>query len=343
LVIPRSFISGSLFAVLRRHLRTHCDLVSLDLIDKRKGVFLDVGQDICVLVVRKRYHARTAFEADTVPCAVLSLTEGLEILDPVTLPADASAPWLLPAIGGDCRGGTATIADYGYTVRSGYFVWNREGHRMRTEPSADAFPLVWAHNIKAGKPCVPISRKREAGVDYVHFLEPGPGIIRNPSVVLQRTTNGKQPRRLVPAVVDPSILATHGGFTAENHVIVAFSNRDGAAEPELMARLLGSREVDRRYRRIAGGTNISTRLLRGLALPQPKALAKAIADTADFDEAVAKAYEQDKEQSPEERRVADGLHQGPDQADETGDGGSPSALAGQCPPPQKSPGRAAAE
>lgn len=343
LVLPRSFISGSLFSSLRRHLRTKCDLISLDLIDKRKGVFLDVGQDICVLVARKLDQARTTFETGAVPCALLSLTEGAQTQEPVTLPTDPLAPWLLPAVGGACRGGTATIEDYGYTVRSGYFVWNREGARMRAEPSADAYPLVWAHNIKAGKPCVPVSKTRADAVDYVHFQEPGSGIIRNPSVVLQRTTNGKQPRRLIPAVVDPSIVAAHGGFVAENHVIVVFSNREGAAEPELMAKLLGSLEVDRRYRRVAGGSNISTLLLRGLALPHPDILAKVVAETLDFDEAVVKAYEQDQGENPEERSITNGLHQGSDGADEAGDGGSPGSPAGQCGPPQEGQGRAAAE
>jgi len=328
---------------LRRHLRTKCSLVSLDLIDKRKGVFLDVGQDICVLVARKLDQPHMALETGAVPCTLLSLTEGSQALDPVTLPADPSAPWLLPAMGGGCRGGSATLADYGYTVRSGYFVWNREGQRMRSEPAADAYPLVWAHNIKAGKPCVPVSKTRPDAVDYVHFQEPGSGIIRSPSVVLQRTTNSKQPRRLIPAVIAPSIFDTHGGFVAENHVIVVFSNREDAAEPEMMAKLLGSLEVDRRYRRVAGGSNISTLLLRGLALPRPEILAKAMAETPNFDEAVVKAYEQDLGENPEERRLTDGLHQESDGADAAGDGGSPGSPAGQCGPPQEDQGRAAAE
>ena len=95
------------------------------------------------------------------------------------------------------------------------------------------------------------------------------------AVVLQRTTNNRQVRRLIAAVVPPRVIKKHGGFVAENHTILMLPSQQ-SAQFRLLCRLLNTNAVDRRYRRVAGTASISISSLRDLLLPKPQHLSAAV-------------------------------------------------------------------
>lgn len=101
--------------------------------------------------------------------------------------------------------------------------------------------------------------------DFVTFDRDSLAIIRTPAAVLQRTTNDKQPRRLVAALVNPVVIKTWGGFVTENHTIVLTSKT--FARLKLVVALLNTKAVDDRYRTVSGTAAISVTLLRALDLP----------------------------------------------------------------------------
>jgi adenine-specific DNA-methyltransferase len=110
-----------------------------------------------------------------------------------------------------------------------------------------------------------------------------------PSIILQRTTNSKQAKRLVAAVIPRKVVKKYRGFVTENHTILLTPN-GGRPALKLLCKLLNSAAVDRRYRRIGGSTSISVGSLKNLPLPDPRCLQTAMSRLADFEEAVELAY-----------------------------------------------------
>jgi adenine-specific DNA-methyltransferase len=216
LVIPSSFRAGPLYDRMRSFIRSRGEVLTIGSISGRNGVFLDVAQDISVLIVRKgnahRRDAKVRFPViSTTPSAAHAVEEAL--------PSNPEDAWPLPTVDPETIGG-AKLADYGVTARAGYFVWNRERNRLVAKLGRDrGFPLIWAKNVRPGEFCHPLGKKGTK-TDFVTFADNSAAVVRSPAAVMQRTTNDKQPRRLVAAMVDPAVVARWGGFVTENHTIV---------------------------------------------------------------------------------------------------------------------------
>jgi len=54
LIVPMSFLGGPYFAALRKHILEQAAVVSLDPIEQRSDLFMDVLCDVCVLTLRKK-------------------------------------------------------------------------------------------------------------------------------------------------------------------------------------------------------------------------------------------------------------------------------------------------
>jgi adenine-specific DNA-methyltransferase len=291
-VIPSSFIAGPLYCKLRASIRQRSDVKLVGQIECRKEFFLDVLQDVSLLVLERksvRDRAPTA-SPTTHPVAFGRIDSGgaWNAAPSFGLPRVPQDGWVLPSTKDTARGG-ATLSDYGFRVSSGYFVWNRETGRMRKKRKKRGLsvPLFWACNIRANAVCQP-KAKDGKGTDFVCFDNPSPAIVRGPAILLQRTTNSKQRRRLIAGRIKNST-AIAQGYVTENHtILVRPETKD--ADIELVCRLLNSEAVDRRYRQISGTASISALLLRALDLPTPDNLLAALATTADFEAAVEVAY-----------------------------------------------------
>lgn len=284
LVIPSSFRAGPLYDRMRSYIRSQAEVLSVGSIAGRDGVFIDVAQDISVLVARKgKVHNSASAVRFPVVGIMPSSAPSVEQL----LPSEPGDAWPLPAMDPKQVGG-ATLGDYGVTARAGYFVWNREGDRLVSKLARRqrGYPLIWAKNVRPGEPCRPAGKKG-LRADFVTFPDDSTAIVKSAAAVMQRTTNDKQPRRLIVAMIDPAVLAKWGGFVSENHTIVLTG--EDPAKLELAVRLLNTAAVDRRYRRVSGTATVSVTLLRHLDLPMPDAFATALADAADDAEAAAAA------------------------------------------------------
>lgn len=283
LVIPSSFRAGPLYDRMRSFVRERAEVLAIGSVAGRDGVFVDVAQDVSVLVLRK---GRSHDAARLVGFPTIGAGPSPGAVAEQRLPDEPGRAWPLPAAEPGRVGG-ATLADYGVSVRAGYFVWNREGDRLVSElADRSGYPLVWARNVRPGSPCVPAG-KRGAGMDFVLFGEESTAVVRGPAAVMQRTTNDKQARRLVAAMVDPAVERRWGGFVTENHTIVLTC--EDAGRLALAVALLNTAAVDRRYRRLSGTAAVSVTLLRGLDLPTPDAFAAALAANGGDAEAAAEA------------------------------------------------------
>lgn len=283
LVIPSSFRGGPLYDKMRSFIASQGQILALGTVSNREDVFADVQQDISVLLIRKGAAHRTIMPVNFPVFAAKGIARPVPIGN---LPNDVSSPWLAPTDSSRERGG-ATIANYGVVAKAGYFVWNREQAKFCNGDVVNAVPLIWAKNVRPGQPCIPANRSGD-GVDYVRVPERSPAIVSTPAIVLQRTSNNSQPRRIIAAIVDKESVAPWKGFVSENHTIVVYG--PDADEVALLAKLLNTRAVDERYRAVSGTATVSVQLLRELDLPPPKVFRKALRKTNDPEKAAVIAY-----------------------------------------------------
>lgn len=296
IISPASYVAGPLYHKLRAFIREQCNVQRVDMLE-RDRLFLDVSQDTCVAILHKKKdeYAHSIFSPQS---GILSndgqLTECGTIKEAYSA---LDAPWVLPFPSQSAQITSAiseaktfsTLKDYGCNVKAGYFVWNREKERLLKRYSKGCIPLIWAKNVKPGVTCIPAG-KAGNGIDYVKFEQESTAIIRSSAIVLQRTTNNRQPRRLIAALVDKKILKQYGGVVTENHTLVILpAGKD--ANLSIVCKLLNSKAVDARYRQVAGTANVTASALRELPLPSPEALDTALKLNKDFDTAVEQAYQ----------------------------------------------------
>lgn len=271
LIIPMSFVGGPYFAALRKRILEKASVLRLDLIDKRSDVFLDVLYDLCVIVLRRNDgHVRPA----AAKTSLLLIDEPNRYLGSLELPARPSGHvWALPDNGKGAalfQQGLTTLQDYGYQAKTGYFVWNREQHRYRVgrKPRSTEVPLFWAHNVRANGKTRPQDGD-EGDIGFAKIPKSSSAIIHSDAIILQRTSNRRQKRRLIGAMVRQADVIGGRGFVTENHTIVIVP--DPAKRQQLplrtVCRLLNTMAVDDRFRRMSGSVSVSTKALRDLPLP----------------------------------------------------------------------------
>ena len=298
MVTPTSYLSGHSFAKLRAELIDKNQVISLGILSARQGIFMDVQQETAVsLLVRS--------PADSAKSGTdVSIISPLGMVQPIgmcALPKGGSA-WPIPREASDValisKASTLThrFVDYGYRIRVGNYVWNRDQRKAyRSERIARRFnrkrsvPLLWSRDIKSGHSIKYDGLNRANGERRVVALddENGPSVIKRPCILLQRVTSNDQSRRLVAATVPESFFRTYGGFVGENHTIIIEPSVDRPRlSPTKMCALLGCIEIDRLYRCISGATNVSVFELGQLPLPDPQDVQREIANGSTVEAAI---------------------------------------------------------
>lgn len=290
LVVPTSFIAGPSFGNLRKTILEDAHILAIDLIDERDGLFVDVLQDACILFLQKKNGQQPEYPP---VCRYIHGDCSGRDLGEIDVPSTPSTrPWVLPsesapdiATNDFFSGKYAKLADYGYGARAGYFVWNRQKERSRegNRPESNEFPLIWAHCVKANEPCG-LSTHRVHGqpdlMSLVRFDEPSASLISQPAVILQRTTNRRQARRLIAGYIPDSMIDEYGFLISENHTIVVYPlpGAEQKVSNEMLCRIINSKPIDNRYRQISGTVSVSVKLLKEMPFPPPILLKNKLRD-----------------------------------------------------------------
>ncbi len=310
LVVPMSFVGGPYFANLRKRILEAAHVLSLDPVDKRSDVFLDVLYDVCILTLRKKDDKRRA----SVPrCSLLTTNLPYRLLGNLEIPKVASdGIWALPD--GEkndhlFHSGLETLGDYGYVAKTGYFVWNREQKRYRVglKPRANEVPLFWAHNIRPGLLCRPYDGDPDSDrIGFVKFNGQSSAIIRDDAIILQRTSNRHQSRRLIAAIARQSKGPGKCGFVTENHTIIIIRDpkKRQAVSLSVLCRLLNTAAVDARFRRMSGSVSVSTKALNQLPLPAARHVRVSFVPGAEYEQATATSYAKSRSVSAKSLHVA---------------------------------------
>lgn len=302
LVTPTSFLSGQYFSKLRGFLMKEAQVLSIGMVSDRSGVFIDVLQETALTLLRRMSRVRSSQTKATV--SVVSCDGNYLDVGPCVLP-NSGAAWPIPRTEADVfllkkvAASRFRIKDYGYAVRIGTFVWNRDKRpvymsaaEVNRRKIRTAVPLLWSSDIKSGGVLKFDGTKKENGEPcFVSFGDKyHRSIIRRVSVILQRVTSNDQPRRLIASVVPKELFNKYEGFVGENHtVILEQVVAKPALTPRQMVELLGSDVVDRSFRCISGATNVSAFELSQLSLPDPALLKRFIIRGNSIEDAVRKA------------------------------------------------------
>lgn len=286
-VTPTSFLSGHSFAKLRKFITEDNQVLSVGILSQREGVFIDVQQETAVTTIRR--GSKKAPPATSV--SLISPIGRNDLVGVCRLPCSEAA-WPVPRASSDVVLIRAAeklkhrIGDYGYQIRIGNHVWNRDKRKAYLSEKiakrfnkSGAVPLIWSSDIKAGEEVRFDGRKKDNGERRFVVYEDGdnPSVIRKPCVLLQRVTCNHQQRRLVAAAVPESFFRSYGGFVGENHTIILIPKvARPRISPRQLAALLGCNEIDRLYRCISGAANVSVFELGQLPLPDPNDLKRAL-------------------------------------------------------------------
>jgi adenine-specific DNA-methyltransferase len=296
LIVPISFLGGPHFAALRKYILEVARVVSLDPIDKRSDVFLDVLYDVCVLVLEKK-SGKPRYSKPT--SSLLQIEDAPRKLGHLDIPLFPSERiWALPDGGPNesfFQNGLQTLEDYGYITKAGYFVWNREKDRYRSgyTPRSSEVPLYWAHNIRANITCEPSDGKSQSNhIGLVKIAKGNSAIIRTDAIILQRTSNRRQRRRIVAGVIRQDQVPGKRGFVSENHTVLILPapGRSQKVSLSVLCRLLNTEAVDARFRRISGTVSVSTKALRALPLPAAEEVSEAFNTSSSDDQTAELAY-----------------------------------------------------
>jgi adenine-specific DNA-methyltransferase len=256
-VMPAGFIGGPSFLRFRSSIAA--EVVAIDRIEKREGVFLDVIQD-CVVLTMQRANARRHLV--TVGSLRPDGTDAL--LGKIKLPRDGGV-WQLPGAKFIATG--ESLADLGWKGKVGTVVPHRWTDRVVSERRG-SLPLIWAAAIRPdGRINYAHMRKRVTGCRVMVDQEVS-YVIRNPCLLVQRTSNRRQKRRINAALVDQKLLDVLGPFVTENHVITLTPPADAPRQHlRQMLEILNSSEMTALYDRICGTASVSVKTLLAMKLP----------------------------------------------------------------------------
>jgi adenine-specific DNA-methyltransferase len=276
-VIPASFLGGPEFASFRRRMLELAEVLVVDLIEKRSGVFLDAVQDACFVVLRRRAMALAEPPASAAGSGVFR-RDGEFFSKGVAHIEANGTPWRLPGIE---LPRSSTLKDWGYRATVGYLVANRQSTRLHKHAAKGRYPLVWA---KAITPEGTFNFERGAafkGFGWADAPAEATYVVRTACVAVQRTSSRGQKRRLTAASISKSFIKKHGGVIAENHVILLVPVSSDAASPESLAEALNKAAASAALDRVCGSASISVRLLETVELgtsPLPACAQKSTTD-----------------------------------------------------------------
>ncbi|HFE65500.1 hypothetical protein B1H10_00185 [candidate division KSB1 bacterium 4484_188] len=301
-VMPTSFLGGQYFKSLRKFISQKYNLVRIDFINKRNGIFDQVLQEIALVVFKENSH----LQASSVSISNLTPLENefkFNVNDVGKYPLNMSGgyPWIIPRNYSNkelllkSTISHYTLSDYGFTVSTGQLVWNRFKEQLKSEAGENRLPLIWAECILSDGSFVFRSTQKNHKAFFEvknnqEFL-----ITRKPCILVQRTTAMEQNRRIVAAVIPEAFFSIYKkGVVIENHLNVITSNGKNKVSFEVMAKLLNSKIVDELFRCISGSVAVSAYELSFLPLPDPekvRELEKFISQSEQMEDKIEQLFE----------------------------------------------------
>lgn len=288
-LVPTSFLAGRYFAATRRELAAAAPLRSVTFVEQRDGVFAGVLQETCIAGFARRKARRTS---------IATVNGHVSPVARVPSPRGDS-PWVMPRRSDDAHVAAAaatmteTLGSIGWRVSTGPLVWNRRRVDLHARAGKNRAAIVWAADLDGGV------LHRDPVRDHMRWLELKGSdravmLLKEPAILVQRTTAPEQARRIVCAELTGEALKTLGDrVVVENHVNVLRPSEalvPGLSQATLAA-VLSTATIDRLMRCISGSVALSAYELEALPLPSHAVLSSwEELRGVELERAVAAAY-----------------------------------------------------
>ena len=296
-IIPTSLYTSRNYAKMRHRITQIGRVSGIVWLANRKGVFHDVLQEISVMTIAcdQRSQKRKTL--------VRSLQKGFESNFSTYIPArQGKEAWAIPKtrrqaeLLNTIEKVPFRMADYGYRIRIGHLVWNRDSRKRydrcpRSNKERGIYPIIWPFHITSRGEFSFLSPRENKKERFVKMGKGASGVVCGPSVVMKRTRPSDFDNFLLCCVVPDIFINKYGGFVGENHVIILEKRSDtGAFAPALLCRVLNSEPVNLAYRCFSGTISVSRYGLEHLPLPDPAKVQQGLVDGFDINTAVHLSY-----------------------------------------------------
>ncbi len=239
-VVPQSMNNGAYFRALRTYILSKGAILNLVPVESA-GHFIDAQQTVMLLVLQKGKTSENK----------VFRRKGHLVFSP--------DPEKLQELFANRK----TLAELGFSVRTGRIVWNQNRARLRRAKDEGEI-LLWAHNI--GPDGIRLIEDHPKRPQYIAAQDPD----RGPAIVVNRITGASSKAVLRAALVPDGM-----SFFAENHINVVFPTKKienlfgsmrytSAVSLDLVAKALRSQQALEAARLITGNTQISARELENL-------------------------------------------------------------------------------
>ena len=269
-ITPRSWMNGSYFRAVRRHLFKHLQVEALHSFESRQDHFTEDE------VLQEAVITWAAAATGTRSQVTISSSAGMHDLDAsaaFALPRerlispDADQTLQLPRSNSvsPISRCTATLATHRLKVSTGPVVAFRAEQYIRLERQLHSVPLLWMQHVRPMSIRWPIDKKREHVV-----ANPGSAwmlVPNEPMVLLRRFSPKEDPRRIMAAPYFGQLPGAVIGL--ENHLnfICRVGGHMTAREVTGLAGYLNSDIVDVHFRAVSGNTQVNAAELRKLPIP----------------------------------------------------------------------------
>lgn len=279
-ITPRSFCNGPYFRPFRELFLREMTLRRVHVYESRTAAFVDdevLQENVIFHGVKSNTRGRVEISMSAGPGAAAVSIRSVSH-DDVVRPSDPEQfIHVVPDHGGEEIASAvsnlpADLAGIDLAVSTGKVVDFRAKEYLRAEPDHSTGPLIYPTHFAAGLVRWPkAGKKPNALVDA-----PATAQLWMPKgtyVLVKRFSAKEEPRRIVAAIVDPSLVPGRK-LSFENHLNVY--HRKGAGMPDLLARglaaFLNSSLVDAYFRQFNGHTQVNATDLRNLRYPSLEGL-----------------------------------------------------------------------
>ena len=279
-ITPRSWLNGSYFAAVRRHLLHYLHIDALHLFESRQAHFYeDTILQEAVIAWATAQPLRAGEIAFSTSQGVLDLRDAELFAIPTTevIANDDQMTIAIPVAAGANHAGNDfeewhdNLTTLGLKVSTGPVVPFRSKEFILESFARGAVPLLWMQHVKHTGIRWPIQKKRE------HILSTAASawmLLRNTNYVVMRRFSPKEDIRRVTAA--PYLAGSLPGefIGLENHL--NYIHRPGGeltrSETIGLAAFLNSTVVDAHFRAVSGSTQVNATELRKLRLPPLESL-----------------------------------------------------------------------
>jgi adenine-specific DNA-methyltransferase len=274
-VTPTSFLSGQYFKNLRNMISSEGNILSIDFVEARKGVFDSVLQETLLAVFTKDPIDTNKSVSSTVHVRPGNKYD-VEVNGLFSIPPNSSDPWFIPRnseheeVLTKAQASHSKLEDYGYKVSTGPLVWNRHKELLSSKKTKHTLPLIWSESVLNDGSFKHRAEKKNH-VPWITIKEEKDNwlVVNDPCLALQRTTAKEQQSRLICAVIPEDFINQYGGVVIENHLnmIKPIHGRKQLVDLEVLKRILKSRTADLLFRVMNGSVAVSAYELEALLLP----------------------------------------------------------------------------